>query len=40
METKYGSVYKRLRTVAKWAITHDKEQLIEAPFKRLQLLSP
>ncbi len=40
METKYGSAFKRLRTVAKWAITHDKEQLIEAPFKRLQLLSP
>lgn len=40
METKYGSAFKRLRTVAKWAITHDKEQLIEAPFKHLQLLSP
>lgn len=40
METKYSSAFKRLRSVAKWAITHDKEQLIESPFKRLQLLSP
>lgn len=40
MKTKYKWAIQRLRTVAKWPITHDKEQLIEAPFKRLQLLSP